>query len=118
MQLVDRVNAATSSHSPTLGKGQANGLGATAELRPLGDPYTVAPVVLAILDGWGYRPEVSKLNWAASEGAPGYQGVTLHCDLDGDGVIDTSITFSGLTQAQLPTPGYGSVEGYDYIFIG
>ena len=58
MQLVDRVNAASSSHSPTLGKGQANGLGATAELRPLGDPYPVAPVVLAILDGWGYRPEV------------------------------------------------------------
>jgi 2,3-bisphosphoglycerate-independent phosphoglycerate mutase len=58
MQLVDRVNAASSSHSPTLGKGQANGLGATAELRPLGDPSPVAPVVLAILDGWGYRPEV------------------------------------------------------------
>ena len=58
MQLVDRVNSASSSHSPTLGKGQANGLGATAELRPLGDPSPVAPVVLAILDGWGYRPEV------------------------------------------------------------
>ena len=58
MQLVDRVNAASSSHSPTLGKGQANGLGATAELRPLDDPSPVAPVVLAILDGWGYRPEV------------------------------------------------------------
>ena len=58
MQLVDRVNAASSSHSPTLGKGQANGLGATAELRPLVDPSPVAPVVLAILDGWGYRPEV------------------------------------------------------------
>ncbi len=58
MQLVDRVNAASSSHSPTLGKGPANGLGATAELRPLGDPSPVAPVVLAILDGWGYRPEV------------------------------------------------------------
>jgi len=57
MHLVDRVNAATSSHSPTLGKGQASGLGATAELRPLGDPSPVAPVVLAILDGWGYRPE-------------------------------------------------------------
>ena len=58
MQLVDRVNASSSSHSPILGKGQASGLGATAELRPLGDPSPVAPVVLAILDGWGYRPEV------------------------------------------------------------
>ena len=58
MPLADRVNAASSSHSPTLGKGPANGLGATAELRPLGDPSPVAPVVLAILDGWGYRQEV------------------------------------------------------------
>ena len=58
MPLADRVNAASSSHSPTLGKGPANGLGATAELRPLGDPSPVAPVVLAILDGWGYRREV------------------------------------------------------------
>ena len=66
---------------------------------------------------WGYRPEVSKLNWAASDGAPGYQGVTLHCDLDGNGVIDTSITFSGLTQAQLPTPLFGTVGGNDYIFF-
>jgi hypothetical protein len=66
---------------------------------------------------WGYRPEVSKLNWAASDGAPGYQGVTLHCDLDGNGVIDTSITFSGLTEAQLPTPLFGTVGGNDYIFF-
>ena len=58
MPLADRVNAASSSHSPTLGKGPANGLGATSELRPLGDPSPVAPVVLAILDGWGYRQEV------------------------------------------------------------
>ena len=67
---------------------------------------------------WGYRPEVSKLNWAASDGAPGYQGVTLHCDLDGDGTTDTSVTFSGLTQGQLPTVTYGIVEGIGYCFFG
>ena len=58
MPLADRVNAASSSHSSTLGKGPANGLRATAELPPLADPSPVAPVVLAILDGWGYRHEV------------------------------------------------------------
>ncbi len=58
MPLADRVNAVSSSHSPTLGPGAASGLGATAELPALGDPPPVAPVVLAILDGWGYRPEV------------------------------------------------------------
>jgi 2,3-bisphosphoglycerate-independent phosphoglycerate mutase len=58
MPLADRVNAASSSHSPTLGKSPANGLRATDERPTLGDASPVAPVVLVILDGWGYRPEV------------------------------------------------------------
>jgi len=41
----------------------------------------------------------------------------MHCDLDGNGVTDTSVTFSGLTQAQLATPGYGTTGGNDYIFF-
>jgi hypothetical protein len=66
---------------------------------------------------WGNRPGVSKFLWVASDGTAGYKGATLHCDLDGSGVIDTSVTFAGLTQAQLPTPSYGVVQGIDYIFI-
>jgi hypothetical protein len=42
----------------------------------------------------------------------------LHCDLDGNGVIDTSVTFTGMAQAQLPTPSFGTVQGNDYIFFG
>lgn len=57
MPLADRVNAASSSHHPTLGQDPTRGLGATAELPSLADASPVAPVVLAILDGWGYRPE-------------------------------------------------------------
>jgi 2,3-bisphosphoglycerate-independent phosphoglycerate mutase len=57
MPLADRVNVASSSHHSTLGKGLSNGLGATAERLPLEGQSSVAPVVLAILDGWGYRPE-------------------------------------------------------------
>jgi hypothetical protein len=30
--------------------------------------------------------------------------VTLHGDLNGDGGIGTSVTWSGRTQAELPTP--------------
>jgi Ca2+-binding RTX toxin-like protein len=67
---------------------------------------------------WGYQPGVSKFVWVASDGAEGYKGATLHGDLDGNGLIDTSVTFTGMTQAQLPTPIYGVVEGYDYVFIG
>jgi Ca2+-binding RTX toxin-like protein len=67
---------------------------------------------------WGYQPGVSKFLWVASDGADGYTGATMHCDLDGNGVTDTSVTFSGLTQAQLPTPSYGTVAGNDYILFG
>jgi serralysin len=67
---------------------------------------------------WGYQPGVSKFLWVASDGAAGYKGATLHSDLDGNGRIDTSLTFTGLTQAQLPTPSYGSINGNDYILFG
>ena len=67
---------------------------------------------------WGYQPGVSKFLWVASDGAAGYTGATLHSDLDGDGRIDTSLTFTGLTQAQLPAPTFGIVQGVDYLFFG
>ena len=39
------------------------------------------------------------------DGAEGYKGLTMHADLDGNDVIDTSVTFTGITsQSQLPTP--------------
>lgn len=30
--------------------------------------------------------------------------MTLHCDLNGDGTIETSVTWTGRSQADLPTP--------------
>ncbi|MCA3358854.1 MAG: calcium-binding protein [Roseomonas sp.] len=56
------------------------------------------------LSVWGWRPGVSKVLWVADAGAQGYTGVTMHGDLDGNGEIDTSVTWTGLTAAQLPTP--------------
>jgi Ca2+-binding RTX toxin-like protein len=67
---------------------------------------------------WGYQPGVSKFTWVASDGAAGYTGATLHFDLNGNGTTDTSVTFAGLTQAQLPVQTYGTVQGVDYVFIG
>ncbi|NCY24330.1 MAG: calcium-binding protein [Alphaproteobacteria bacterium] len=63
---------------------------------------------------WGYKPNVSKFSWVASDGATGFKGVTLHADLDGNGGTDTSVTWAGLTQAQLPTVQYAA----DYLFFG
>lgn len=51
---------------------------------------------------WGWLPGVSTASWVASDGTPGWTGVTLHADLDGDGTIETSVTWTGRTQAELP----------------
>jgi serralysin len=50
------------------------------------------------LSVWGWRPGVSTAQWVASAGATGFTGVTIHGDLDGNGVI------AGLNFNQLPTP--------------
>jgi hypothetical protein len=61
---------------------------------------------------------VSKFTWVAVDGVGSDKGITLHCDLNGNGLVDTSVTWSGLTQWQLPTMTYGSAGGNDYIFFG
>ena len=53
---------------------------------------------------FGWNPNVSRSSWVTDAGATGYQGATLHMDINGDGSIDASVTFSGLTQAQAGTP--------------
>jgi Ca2+-binding RTX toxin-like protein len=53
---------------------------------------------------WGWKPGVSQVIWVDSAGAVGYQGVTMFGDLDGNGSFDTSVTWSGRTHADLPTP--------------
>jgi YVTN family beta-propeller protein len=53
---------------------------------------------------WGWDPGASQAIWVDDAGAEGYRGVTMHADLDDNGVIDTSITWAGLSRADLPTP--------------
>ncbi|MGG5821381.1 trypsin-like peptidase domain-containing protein [Falsiroseomonas sp. HW251] len=52
---------------------------------------------------WGFRPGVSRTVWVDNAGAAGFQGRTLHCDLNGDGLVETSVTWSGMG-AGLPAP--------------
>jgi hypothetical protein len=57
------------------------------------------------LSVWGWHPGTSKIIAWVQAGAAGYEGLTMHADLNGDGVIDTSVTFTGIvSQSQLPTP--------------
>jgi len=66
---------------------------------------------------WGYVDGTSTYFWEASNGAAGWEGATLRCDLDGNGVVDTSMTFTGLTEAEL-TLTTASVAGLGYLALG
>lgn len=44
---------------------------------------------------WGWEKGVSRMSWVESAGAEGHQGTTVHVDLNGDGNIETSVTFAG-----------------------
>jgi Ca2+-binding RTX toxin-like protein len=53
---------------------------------------------------WGWRPGVSSGVWVASDGAEGFKGATFHADVNGNGQIDTSITFTGLSRSDIMQP--------------
>jgi len=54
---------------------------------------------------FGYLPGVSRLTWVPNAGADGFRGLTLHADLDGNGDIETSVTWAGMaSQDALPKP--------------
>lgn len=66
---------------------------------------------------WGWRAGVSRSTWAASDGAAGWKGVTLHADLNGDGRVETSVTWTGLSQANLPGFQQGTVGGNGLLWF-
>jgi Ca2+-binding RTX toxin-like protein len=53
---------------------------------------------------WGWQAGTSRATWLDSDGVAGWEGVTMHADIDGNGVTDTSITWTGLTRSDLPVP--------------
>jgi Ca2+-binding RTX toxin-like protein len=56
------------------------------------------------LSVWGWKADSRVVVWR-DDGAAGFTGITMHADLNNDGTIDTSVTWTGKTQAELPTPG-------------
>lgn len=59
---------------------------------------------------WGVTSQDFTTSWAANEGAPGYQGETLHAMNNGSGP-NVSVTFTGAT-APLTTS-----EGSNYTYV-
>lgn len=66
---------------------------------------------------WGWQDGTSRIVQTTTAGATGYQGVTWHVDLTGDGTIDASVTLTGLSASQVAVT-YGVVEGNGYMLIG
>ena len=49
---------------------------------------------------FGFRDGTSTRPWTASDGAAGYQGLTVHAEINGAGVgVDASLTFAGISRA-------------------
>ncbi len=67
---------------------------------------------------WGFVEGTSTLLLTQdSAGATGFEGLTLHYDLNNDGEIDTSITFSGLSEQQVPAGSAQEVAGNGYLLF-
>lgn len=66
---------------------------------------------------WGWIDGTSQILIERNDGATGYEGNTLHLDLDGNNQIDTSITFTGLSSAQTANQQAGVIEGNSYLII-
>lgn len=79
---------------------------------------TITDFSLDEVNIWGWQAEVSKLLITQeSGGAEGYTGATFHYDLDNDGAIDTSITFTGLGLSDIPDSLAQEVAGNGYLLI-
>ncbi len=67
---------------------------------------------------WGWQQGTSQLILSLEgQGAEGFKGATFHYDLNGDRMIDTSITFSNVVLANVPAPSAEEVAGNGYLLF-
>ncbi len=66
---------------------------------------------------WGWRDGVSQAAWSESDGLPGYLGATMFADIDGDGKVETAVTWTGVALADLPAGKAFDVSGIGVLYI-
>lgn len=66
---------------------------------------------------WGWRDGVSVATWSDSDGLPGYLGATMYADIDGNGLVETAITWTGVARADLPAGRAFEVSGIGVLFF-
>lgn len=59
----------------------------------------------------GWQAGVSTASWLERAGASGWEGATMHADLNADGAIDASVTWTGLSLAQVPALTAAPADG-------
>jgi hypothetical protein len=67
---------------------------------------------------WGWRPGVSVGAWGENAGLPGYLGATFFADIDGSGAVETVVTFTGRSVAEMPAPAMLDVGGIGVLKFG
>jgi serralysin len=60
---------------------------------------------------WGWNPGVSVGTWSENNGLPGYTGATFFGDIDGNGLVETAVTWTGRSIADIATVAPSEVSG-------
>jgi Ca2+-binding RTX toxin-like protein len=66
---------------------------------------------------WGWRDGVSSAAWSDEDGLPGYKGATMFADIDGNGIVETAITWTGIARADLPESRAFEVGGIGVLYF-
>jgi len=66
---------------------------------------------------WGWQDGVSRAAYAENDGLPGYLGATIFADIDGNGLVETAMTWTGKTLADLPQPVAFQVSGIGVYYF-
>jgi hypothetical protein len=67
---------------------------------------------------WGWQAGVSVGTWGENAGLPGYLGATFFADIDGSGAVETVVTFTGRSVAELPAAQTLNVDGIGVLKFG
>jgi hypothetical protein len=67
---------------------------------------------------WGWQEGVSSYSWGENDGLAGYLGATFYGDFDGNGLVETAVTVTGRSVAEIPAANTLVVSGLGLLTFG
>jgi hypothetical protein len=67
---------------------------------------------------WGWQEGVSSYSWGENDGLAGYLGATFYGDFDGNGLVETAVTVTGRSVAEIPAANTLIVSGLGLLTFG